>query len=301
MRSRCRIEDITLPRRIRKDFGDIQGLASSIKDIGLLQPVVITGEKRLLVGVRRVKAYQHLGEKQIPVHVVETLTEAVRFLKAERDENVCRKEFTASEYVALGEELEELEKPTAKVRQQATQAKPGEQAHKRNGKAQGSEKFTEPREPAGQTRDKVASALGISGPTYEKAKAVVAAGKADPEQFGDLLQQMDETGKVDPAFKELQRRQARAYQQALKVPITDADNIRVGDFRTALTDLLDGSVDLIFTDPPYDKNSIHLYQQLGELAARVLCEDGSLVCYAGQYALFDIPRLMTTAPDLRYQ
>jgi hypothetical protein len=35
---------------------------------------------------------------------------------------------------------------------------------------------------------------------------VVEAAKADPERFGDLPWQMDETGKVSPAYYELRRR-----------------------------------------------------------------------------------------------
>jgi 16S rRNA G966 N2-methylase RsmD len=42
---------------------------------------------------------------------------------------------------------------------------------------------------------------------------------------------------------------------------------------------------LIFTDPPYDAKSIPLYGELAKLASRVLKEDGSLLTYAGHYAL----------------
>ena len=41
--------------------GDIEGLAASIDAIGLLQPIGITMEKRLVYGERRVRAYQHNG------------------------------------------------------------------------------------------------------------------------------------------------------------------------------------------------------------------------------------------------
>jgi hypothetical protein len=141
----------------------------------------------------------------------------------------------------------------------------------------------------------------MSGRSYDKAEAVVDAAEADPEKFGDLVEQMDETGKVDGAYKELQRRRAQQYQQSLKAPVADTDDIRVGDFRAVLGDLPDGSVDLIFTDPPYGKDSIPLYRDLAGLAERVLCDGGSLVCYAGQYALFDIGPLMTGMPGLRYR
>ena len=56
--------------------------------------------------------------------------------------------------------------------------------------------------------------------TYRKAEAVVQAAKADPEQYGDLPAKMDATGKVDGAFKELQRRQMP--QETPEYPISDA-------------------------------------------------------------------------------
>ena len=47
----------------------------------------------------------------------------------------------------------------------------------------------------------------------------------------------------------------------------------------------DKSIDLIFTDPPYHKEWLPMYEPLGKLACRVLKEGGSLVMYAGHYAL----------------
>jgi len=52
---------------------------------------------------------------------------------------------------------------------------------------------------SGQTRDKVGSALGVSGKTYEKAKKVAATGD------GSLIKMMDEQS-VDAAYRELRER-----------------------------------------------------------------------------------------------
>jgi hypothetical protein len=54
-----------------------------------------------------------------------------------------------------------------------------------------------------------------------------------------------------------------------------------GDFREECTKLADNCVDLIFTDPPYDNDSIPLYKDLAEVAFRVLKAGGSLVTYCG--------------------
>src|SRR5262249_45278197 len=60
---------------------------------------------------------------------------------------------------------------------------------------------------------KVAAAVGVSGRTYDKMKAVVDAALADPEKYGDLPFQMDETGKVQPAYQEMKRRRAALAEE----------------------------------------------------------------------------------------
>jgi hypothetical protein len=59
----------------------------------------------------------------------------------------------------------------------------------------------------GKTRDKVASALGISGKTWEKLSAI------QESEYDDLKADLEKNGKVDRVFKGLQRRQ-RAQQAA---------------------------------------------------------------------------------------
>ena len=72
-----------------------------------------------------------------------------------------------------------------------------------------------------------------------------------------------------------------------------APQVREGDFRTVLHDLPENSVDLIFTDPPYDTESVPLYGDLASLAVRVLVPGGSLICYAGTHVLPSLFLAMT--------
>ena len=59
-------------------------------------------------------------------------------------------------------------------------------------------------------------------------------------------------------------------------------DLRLGDFRSVLTDLVPGSIDLVFTDPPYGADAVPLYRDLGRFAAHVLRPGGLLLAYAGQ-------------------
>jgi hypothetical protein len=50
-------------------------------------------------------------------------------------------------------------------------------------------------------------------------------------------------------------------------------------------DIADESVDVIITDPPYPKDYVGLFDDLGKIAARVLKPGGSLIAMTGQYYL----------------
>jgi hypothetical protein len=89
---------------------------------------------------------------------------------------------SASEAVAIGRRLEELERPKAAAR---TGGRPSKETGGNLPPVSG-----------GKVRDIVAPAVGLSGKTYERAKDVVAHAEKDQERFGDLKEQMDATGKV---------------------------------------------------------------------------------------------------------
>lgn len=88
-----------------------------------------------------------------------------------------------------------------------------------------------------------------------------------------------------------------AFNQPAK-DVPGGDPIRLGDFRELSAELTDNSVDLIFTDPPYDDESLPLYDQMGAVAARVLKPGGSLVTYCGHMQLLKAGEYL--ARHLRY-
>lgn len=84
--------------RIRKDYGDIDDLANSIKDLGLLQPIVIKLDGTLIAGGRRLRAMRKLGWADIPVTYFEVADDVtLRILEVE--ENVRRKQMSWQERV----------------------------------------------------------------------------------------------------------------------------------------------------------------------------------------------------------
>jgi tRNA1(Val) A37 N6-methylase TrmN6 len=279
MSDTMKIADIKAGKRYRRDFGDLDALAARIAG-GLLQPIAVTPDGILVVGARRLEAAKKLGWETIAVHVVTELDDALALLKAERDENTCRKDFTITEKVALGQALEDLERRQAKQRQRDGG---------RNG-GKGSGNLPEPS--TGDTRDKVAGAVGMSGRSYQKARTVVEAAESDPRRFGDVAAKMDQTGNIDQAFKNVQRRRREDERRDQASRIEGTCGIITGDFRDLGPTLPDNSVDLIFCDPPYDADSVPLYGDLARFAARVLVPGGSLLVYCGHHALLRVGALM---------
>ena len=83
------------------------------------------------------------------------------------------------------------------------------------------------------------------------------------------------------------KRKAR-LQKARKLSAGEDLGIKLGDFRRVAETIEGDSVDLIFTDPPYDRESLPLYEDLAQIGARVLVPGGSLICYLGQYQIHEV-------------
>ncbi len=66
---------------------------------------VVTSDLRLVAGRRRLEAVRELKWESIEVRIFETLDDALLALRAEQDENTCRKDFTPSEAVRIGKAL----------------------------------------------------------------------------------------------------------------------------------------------------------------------------------------------------
>jgi len=94
--------------RIRKDAGDIAALEKSIGNVGLLNPVVIDENNRLVAGYRRLTACRNLGWQEIEVTVVSFGGDVLKLLEAEADENLYRKDFTPAEIIAIEKRREEI-------------------------------------------------------------------------------------------------------------------------------------------------------------------------------------------------
>ena len=101
------VDSITIDDRSRQDFGDIEGLAESIRDVGLIQPIVVDQNHKLIAGERRLRAHKLLKFTTIKVVYLEVLDEAQRTV-LEATENIVRKEFTWQERILALDKVHRL-------------------------------------------------------------------------------------------------------------------------------------------------------------------------------------------------
>lgn len=186
------IDAITIGARHRNDLGDIKALAASIASIGLLHPIVVTPDRYLIAGARRLAACRSLDWSAVPITVVSNLDDAAARLHAERDENTCRKALTVSERLALVAALEPLERAAARERQLF--ANPS--GHSPEGSA------TDQPQAKGEALEHVAAAVGWSRNSINRARKVAAAVEQDPA-LQPILDQMNRSGNIAAALRQI--------------------------------------------------------------------------------------------------
>jgi ParB/RepB/Spo0J family partition protein len=184
------LDRIRVGERHRRDMGDIEALARSIAEVGLLQPIAVTFDGHLIAGERRLRAVELLGWKTIPYTPIPLNLDQI--VRGEFAENTHRKDFTLSEAVAIKRALEPMERAAARQRM----ASP--------------EKFSE--QVKGNALDKIAKATGMHRTTLAKAEAIVDAAAAEPEKYGRFLEKMDRTKRADGVYRQL-----KIFQQAEQI------------------------------------------------------------------------------------
>ena len=117
----------------------------------------------------------------------------------------------------------------------------------------------------------------------------------------------DEAGLIAPdverkqivAFKKsLSKTQAQQSQQIAYSGMSAG--VHLGDFRDYWDLVEDESVSLIFTDPPYDRGTVSIYEDLGRYAAAKLVVGGSLITYLGDYALPEVLNHVLAAESIQF-
>lgn len=185
------LSKIRVGERSRKDMGDLGSLMRSMHKRGLINPITVDAEGNLICGERRLRSAQDLGWEEIDCHVVSSMDELLA-LHLEKEENECRLEPTTEEKVRIGLRIETLEKPKADANREEGQKKGGRGRKKTH--ASNDAQVSSPVHKS----EVAAQQVGMSKKTYERARAVVSAADANPDNpaIQEAKEEMNATGKV---------------------------------------------------------------------------------------------------------
>ncbi len=138
------------------------------------------------------------------------------------------------------------------------------------------------------THKELASKAGVSHDTISRAEFITV--NAD-EQTKEKLRRGDAT--INSEYRRLkkeanQRERQQQKAEIIEIPDDEWAQFFVSDIADAHRHVEDTSVDFIITDPPYPKQYLEVYSELGKFAAHALRRGGSLLCMVGQSYLPDV-------------
>ncbi|MCL2745447.1 MAG: hypothetical protein FWE67_16525 [Planctomycetaceae bacterium] len=139
-----------------------------------------------------------------------------------------------------------------------------------------------------KTREELAAIAGVSHDTLAKAEYITEHADEDTKA---KLRTGDTT--INAEYKRLKRekrQQERKLQKQseVSIPLDDRVLLTVSHIDEAIRHVEKESVDFIFTDPPYPKEYLHVYNDLARFAGHALKDGGSLLCMVGQSYLPEV-------------
>lgn len=221
---KVKLSDINIPDgRFREDFGDIEELAESIKEFGLIQLPVLDEDMNIIAGERRIRACKYLNLEEIEVRILDNIEDLAK-REMELEENIQRKDFTWQEEVRAKQELHKLkqEKHGAKISGHETEGTWGIE----------------------DTAEELDQSLGSVSMDIKLANAL--------EEYPELEK---EKNKHQAMKKYKKLKEEEIYQQMLSVledkDISERYEIHNCDCLEWMQKQEDESIDLIIMDPPW--------------------------------------------------
>jgi len=253
---------------------EYNSLKESIKIDGLWVPIICNNEGIILDGHHRFRACIELKLK-------------IRYAVKEHENKLLEKKFVIEcnlkrrqlndfQKAELGMALLAIEQELAQIRRVE---------HSKSNKPLSSNEL------GGQSRDIVAKQIGMSGTTFERAKKII---ENAPEDIKKKLRNNDTRTSITKEYKNIVKAEKKEKLhdkiKELQVNLPESVTLHNSEFQKVFIE--GNSVSLIITDPLYHEKDLQLYDDLAVHASRVLREGGSLLCYAGHFAIHKIISMM---------
>jgi 16S rRNA G966 N2-methylase RsmD len=259
---------------------EYEGLKDSIQNGVQKIPIVVSNRTGILIiveGHHRYKACRELGiEPKYNIRHFESEAEEIEFI---RDCNLERRQLNTFKKGVIVLRTKNKLAEIAKKNSQDNLKQNIKDNTNTNAELPSVKHLT-----VGRVNEKLGKKVGMSHETLQKIEKIL---KEAPQNIIDKC--MKDQYSVNKAFIRLQNEQKRQElintRSVINLPDNKNVQLLLGDFKEKGKDIPNNSIPLIFTDPPYAEEYLHLYRDLGQLAARVLEPGGSLLTFAN----YDLP------------
>ncbi len=277
-------------------------LKESISKKGLHLPIIVNQDNVIIDGHNRYNICKELN--------IEPRFEAKRFDDPLDEKefvieiNAQRRQLNDFQKAELAYELEKIEKERARQRQSEAGKLYGKGLTNNNNSIvpNGTNLSQEEK---GKTAEIVSEKVGMSSTrNYYRAKTII---EKAPEEVKEKLRHTNTTT-ISKECEKIQRdRKRQELLSQLNNIQSDKKNFEnnnckliYGDFIEQSQEIPDSSIDLIFTDPPYGKEYLPLYEELAKLAVRVLKPGGSLVFLVGHIIMDKVINIFNEFSSVDY-
>ncbi len=241
---------------------DYDNLKKSIQENGLWIPILCNPEGVILDGHNRYDICQELGITT--KHAVREFENKLLEKKFVIECNLHRRHLNDFQKSELGIPLQKINEEIAKQNQ----------GKRTDLTSSSNEEKVKPFHAGKET----AQDIGVSKSTFERAKVIIQ--KAPEDLKNDVR-----SGKIpiNKAYTIIikQEKREKKHEEIKKIQVNLPETITLYNQEFQTAPVPKGSVSLIFTDPPYGEESLHLVRDLCFHAMKVLKDGGSLVFYPG--------------------
>jgi hypothetical protein len=256
---------------------------------GFLTPVFIDDNFNVIDGRRKLKIAQKLGRKDFTTKILPGLSEAEKWQLAQ-DLNFHRRQLTKMEIDQI------IQRNREKIPELALSLRADGKSYRMIGDKLGVSPETarkavnQAATVQGWTVDLPETICGKDGKKRSAKRRMTTIYAATPKEVERAIDACQTIGNQFPNGNISVKRAERIARETERERLREQDigdfkdgqnDLLQGDFITKGQDIPDSTVDLIFSDPPYDRESLPLWDQLGALAARVLKPSGVLISYSG--------------------
>jgi hypothetical protein len=277
-------------------------LLAHIQLHGIQHHILVDEHGRVIDGARRLRVAQKLKMKNVPVRVIAGLTETEKYDLAE-SLNILRRHLTRDQIKKIVSENERTLTPLViKMRKEGKSLR---QIGEMLGLSHETVRYRLEKAGIDATEECPEVVVGKDGKKYRSTKikpqrqatitvaTVAEAGRAIAacQSTGDQFPKKDISLKrAERIVRQKENEKSRGKDYA----DLEAGSVKLmlGDFRERFSEIDDDSIDLVFTDPLYERESLPIWLDLSRICAAKLKPGGLLVTYSGNQFLPEVIQML---------